>query len=182
MVWRWTRTAVVGGVLAASALSLADDSWAKFASGSGNVAFLAAGALLPLARDGSLGREHTLRALDTLAVSVAFSEGLKHLTRVKRPDSDARDSFPSGHATAAFAIAAVESSFHPSEAPLWYAGAAAIADSRIELHRHRWSDVLAGAAIGVGVARWEVSEPKGLLIQPYLDDHRRLGVAVQGRL
>lgn len=115
-----------------------------------------------------MGREHTLRALDSLLVSAAFSEGLKRITREKRPDSNARDSFPSGHATAAFAVATMESSFHPNEAPYWYAGAAVIADSRVELDRHSWGDVLAGAALGYGVSRWELSRRKGILIQPWI--------------
>lgn len=155
------------------AMCVADDpQWAKFASGSGDILFLAAGTLLPLSRDGAMGREHTLRTLDSLLVSAAFSEGLKKITREKRPDSNARDSFPSGHATAAFAVATMESSFHPHEAPYWYAGAALIADSRVELDRHTWGDVFAGAALGYGISRWELSRRKGILIQPWIAGDR----------
>ena len=155
--------------------------WAKLASGSGSILYLAAGVLLPLERDGSKGREHTLRAMDSLAVSVALSEALKGITHVKRPDSNEHDSFPSGHATAAFAIATMESEFHPTEAVLWYAGAAAIADSRVELHRHRWSDIIAGAALGYGTSRWELSRKDGILIRPFLGENDGLGLVVSGR-
>lgn len=167
-------------VVCVPVVSNADQSWAKFATEGGNLIFLAGGALLPLARDGSSGREHTMRAFDSLAVALSLSEGLQRVTRVKRPDSNERDSFPSGHATAAFAVATMESDFHPKEAPLWYAGAAAIADSRVVLHRHRWVDVIAGAGLGYGVSRWELSRPHGILIQPFYDDHG-LGLAASGR-
>ena len=155
--------------------------WAKFASSTGSVLFLAAGTLLPLERDGSQGRVHALRTADSLFVSVAFSEGLKAITHEKRPDSNAHDSFPSGHATAAFAVATMESDFHPSDAPLWFAGAAAIGDSRVELHRHHWGDVIAGAALGYGTARWELSRPRGILIQPWMGEGKAVGLSISGR-
>lgn len=159
----------------------ADNGWAKFASGPGATAFLAAGVLLPLERDHAQAREHTLRALDSLTVSVALSEALKSVTHVKRPDSNEHDSFPSGHATAAFSVAAMESNFHPKEAPLWYAGAAAIADSRIVLHRHHWSDVIAGAALGYGTSQFELSRKKGILIQPWMNGSGSLGLIASSR-
>lgn len=168
--------------LLAPILVQADNGWAKFASGSGATAFLAAGVLLPLERDHSLGREHTLRALDSLTVSVALSEALKSITHVKRPDSNEHDSFPSGHATAAFSVAAMESNFHPKEAPLWYAGAAAIADSRIVLHRHHWSDVIAGAALGYGTSQFELGRKKGILIQPWMDGNGTVGLLASGKI
>jgi len=155
----FTRRLALLSLLLVGAVANADGpSWARFASGNGSIAFLAIGTLLPLSREEGSGREHALRTADALFVSVSFSEGLKALTHVKRPDSTAHDSFPSGHATAAFAVATMESEFHPREAPLWYAGAAAIADSRVVLHRHRWSDVVAGAALGFGTAKWELSQ------------------------
>ncbi len=140
--------------------------------------FLAAGTLLPLSRDGSASREHALRTADALVLSVAFSEGLKQITHEKRPDSNAHDSFPSGHATAAFAVATMESGFHPNEAWLWYGGAALIADSRVELHRHTWGDVIAGAALGYGTAKWELSTKHGILIKPWLSEHRTVELTI----
>jgi membrane-associated phospholipid phosphatase len=164
------------------ALTFADGpTWAKFASTTGSIAYLAVGTLLPLERDGSFGRAHTLRTMDSLFVSVALSEGLKKVTREKRPDSNAHDSFPSGHATAAFAVATMESEFHPNEAPLWYAGAAAIGDSRVVLHRHHWGDVIAGAALGYGTSRFELSRSRGILIQPLMNEDGTVGLMMSGR-
>lgn len=165
----------------APAVGLADNGWAKFASGPGATAFLAAGVLLPLERDHAQSREHTLRTLDSLTVSVALSEALKSVTHVRRPDSNEHDSFPSGHATAAFSVAAMESNFHPREAPLWYAGAAAIADSRIVLHRHRWTDVIAGGALGYGTSQFELGRKNGILIQPWIDGNGTVGLLASSR-
>ena len=143
-------------------------SASKFASGSGNILFLAAGVGLPLLSDGHDGRNHALRALDALGTSVILSEGLKNLVREKRPDSNAHDSFPSGHATAAFSVATVEASLHPHQAPYWYLGAALISYSRVRLHRHTVGDVVAGAALGTGTARLELAQPRGLLLSPFI--------------
>ena len=148
----------LGGPLQVQADSPARKA-SQFASGDGNILYLALGVGLPLATDGRDGKGRSLRVLDSLGTSVLLSEGLKALVREKRPDSDAHDSFPSGHATAAFAVAAAESAFHPRQAPLWYLGAALIAASRVRLRRHTVGDVAAGAALGFGVTRLELSTP-----------------------
>jgi membrane-associated phospholipid phosphatase len=96
------------------------------------------------------------------------AEGLKYLIPEERPDRSSRDSFPSGHATAAFAAATVESDWHPSEAPYWYAGAALISASRVALHRHFIGDVFAGAALGYGGARIELASRRGLVLSPII--------------
>ncbi len=141
---------------------------ARFASGSGNILYLAAGIGLPLLRDGHGGRNHAVRAADALGTSVLLAEGLKFIVREKRPDGSSRDSFPSGHATAAFAVATMESQWHPREAPLWYLGAAVISASRVATDRHYTQDVIAGAALGYFTARLELSRPRGLILSPLL--------------
>ncbi len=140
----------------------------NFASGAGNILYLAAGIGLPLLSDGAQGRNHALRAADSLGTSVLLTEGLKALFREKRPDSNAHDSFPSGHATAAFAVATAESSFHPKQAPLWFLGATLISYSRVRLHRHTVGDVVAGAGIGYGITRLELAAPRGLILSPFI--------------
>lgn len=158
-------------------------TWARFASGTGNLLYLGAGTLLPLIEDGKNKKEHTLRAADSLLTSTLITEGLKRIVREKRPDSDERTSFPSGHATAAFAIATMQASFHPRQAILWYAGATAIAASRVKLRRHYTHDVIAGAAVGILTARLELKQPRGLLLAPFIRGARRqsvTGVSVGG--
>lgn len=151
-------------------------AWARFASGTGNLLYLGAGTLLPLIEDGKNKKEHTLRAADSLLTSTLITEGLKRIVREKRPDSDERTSFPSGHATAAFAIATMQASFHPRQAILWYAGATAIAASRVKLRRHYTHDVIAGAAVGILTARLELKQPRGLLLAPFIRGARRQSV------
>ena len=145
-----------------------DASWAKFASGTGNILFLSAGTLLPLIEDGKEGGQHSLRTADALIVSTLFSEGLKRITNEKRPDGSNRQSFPSGHATAAFAVATMQAHYHPKQAILWYAGATAIAASRVKLRRHYTHDVIAGAVLGFFTSRWELSQNRGLLLRPFI--------------
>jgi membrane-associated phospholipid phosphatase len=139
-----------------------------FASGTGNIIYLGAALGLPLLADGKDGRNHALRTADAIGTSLLLTEGLKSLVREKRPDSDAHDSFPSGHATAAFAAATAESGLHPKQAPLWYLGATLISYSRVRLHRHYDRDVVAGALIGYGTARLELSAPRGLILSPLI--------------
>ena len=144
---------------------------AEIASGSGNLIYLGLGVGLPLLSDGSNGTRHSLRTMDAVGTSVLIAEGLKSLTHEQRPDKSDHDSFPSGHATAAFAVATVESDWHPREAPFWLLGAALISASRVRLHRHNLWDVAAGALLGYGISRLELSEPRGLLLAPFIQPY-----------
>ena len=145
-----------------------DPSWAKFASGTGNILFLSAGTLLPLIEDGKEGGQHSIRTADSLVVSTLLAEGLKQAVHKKRPDGSDYKSFPSGHATAAFTVATMQAHFHPKQAIFWYAGASAIAASRVKLHRHYTVDVLAGALLGFGTARLEIGQKRGLVLRPFI--------------
>jgi PAP2 superfamily len=148
---------------------------AKLASGAGNIIYLAAGTILPLLEDGKEGTQHSMRTADSLLTSTLLAEALKRITREKRPDSSDRTSFPSGHATAAFAVATMESHYHPNQALLWYGGAMLIGASRVQLNRHRWHDVAAGAAIGYFTSRFELSRPRGLLLAPFIHSREEGG-------
>lgn len=145
-----------------------DHKAALFASGDGNILYLAAGVGLPLLSDGRYGTRHALRVADALGTSVLLSEAIKNLVHEKRPDSNAHDSFPSGHATAAFAVATLESDLHPHQAAYWYLGAVLISASRVRLRRHTTADVIVGAALGAGTARVEVAQPRGLILSPFI--------------
>jgi membrane-associated phospholipid phosphatase len=129
----------------------------SFTSNIGAYVYIGVGVGLPLLTDGKQGKAHSLRSADSLFSTVILTEGLKYLIQEKRPDSNAHDSFPSEHASAAFAIATMQSQFHPRQAPYWFAGATLIGISRFGLHRHTVGDVLAGAALGYGTSRLELS-------------------------
>jgi hypothetical protein len=144
------------------------DHEGQFASGTGNIAFLATGVALPWLIHEPHGKTEAIRSADSLATSLVFAEGLKVLVREKRPDSNSLDSFPSGHAAAAFAVATIESRLYPRQAPWWYAGATLIGASRLQLNRHHVQDVLAGAALGYGTSVWELSQKRGLVLSPFI--------------
>ncbi|GKS59920.1 hypothetical protein YTPLAS18_34470 [Nitrospira sp.] len=68
------------------------------------------------------------------------------------------DSFPSGHASASFAVATVLAVHFPRTRWIWYGLAATIASSRVIRSSHFPTDVIAGAAIGFAVG-WLLSHP-----------------------
>lgn len=110
------------------------------------------------------------QALISVGAAIAFTEILKPVIHRDRPadtypgeifpNSPAHgNSFPSGHTTLAFAAAATIAMQHKQwyiavPAYLW---AASVGYSRMYLGKHYPSDVLAGAAVGIGGAylgRW----------------------------
>lgn len=68
--------------------------------------------------------------------------------RVRTPHTS---SFPSGHASSAFTAAGILSQGDPLW-PLYYGIAAVVSSSRAYVKVHHASDVLAGAALGIGLA------------------------------
>ena len=112
---------------------------------------------------------HRRAPMTALTVAVAFGLGSLAATVIKvlvdrdRPTTGAlielptTASFPSGHATTAFAAAVALALLVPRTG--WWAIplAAVIAYSRVFLGVHYWSDVVAGALIGTAVAVWVVS-------------------------
>lgn len=97
-----------------------------------------------------------------LAESLLVNQGVKRLINRDRPIHEAirprrlrtprTSSFPSGHASAAFTAAGILSEGDPLW-PLYYAVAVFVATSRIHVRIHHASDVVAGALLGVVLAR-----------------------------
>ncbi len=91
----------------------------------------------------------------TSAISLAFLTNVfKYTFREKRPDSNARNSFPSGHTATAFMGAEL---MRIEYGPYWglggYCVATAVGLLRIYNERHWVNDVIAGAGIGILSAR-----------------------------
>jgi hypothetical protein len=128
-----------------------DDRFARAATNSIGP-FLAAGEL-SLFFSGKEGKRKAWQGAEAVLATSMATELLKRTVREKRPNSNERTSFPSGHASAAFAMATVLSEYQPKYKWLAYGGASVIAWSRVETHAHRWRDVVAGAVLGHTIAK-----------------------------
>ena len=79
---------------------------------------------------------------------------IKFLTHRQRPDGSSYTSFPSGHTSGSFALAAGLAEIYGSQAgSLAYLLAAFVASSRINDNKHYLSDVVAGACLGTLIGR-----------------------------
>ncbi len=102
---------------------------------------------------GSKARESAKLAMTADILSAAIAYGLKVAVNRPRPEGEtdrSNSSFPSGHATGAFALATVFAHQYGRAAIPAYLTASAVGLSRIYLGRHYPSDVLAGSLIGFG--------------------------------
>ena len=91
--------------------------------------------------------------IEAQLLSVTLTQGMKFAVRRTRPDREAR-SFPSGHASAAFATAAVlHEHFGRRAAIPAYAVAVYTSTSRLQANSHFPSDVIIGATLGIIVGR-----------------------------
>lgn len=102
-----------------------------------------------------------VRVLASVVLAGVITTGGKVVTGRLRPDESTTqyafkpfthyESFPSGHATVAFALATslADEIRRPWASALLYAGATGTAWSRLNDHRHWLSDVLAGATVGI---------------------------------
>lgn len=115
----------------------------------------------------ALGGDHREREAVRLGVSLGIESFLvngvvKSFFRRTRPDRQQHaerklrkpksSSFPSGHATSGFMAASLLSQGRPLRSKvLWYGAATIVAASRVHVKIHHPSDVVAGAAVGVGL-------------------------------
>ncbi len=86
-------------------------------------------------------------------LAATMTQGIKFAVQRTRPDGEAR-SFPSGHASAAFATAAVLHQHYGRKAAIpAYAIAVYTSTSRLQANSHYASDVIVGATLGLIVGR-----------------------------
>jgi hypothetical protein len=91
-------------------------------------------------------------------VTLGATEVLKRVTHVQRPDRSDDLSFPSGHASHAFAAATYMHRRHGiDQAWPWYVGATYVGWTRVQANRHRWVDIAGSAALAGALSWWLVS-------------------------
>jgi hypothetical protein len=90
-----------------------------------------------------------------MAVSEIFVSSLKFIVGRRRPDGEldrSNSSFPSSHASSAFAFSATLAMHYPELGAKAFETACMVSISRVYLERHYPSDIIGGAAIGVAAA------------------------------
>jgi membrane-associated phospholipid phosphatase len=110
-------------------------------------------------------RAFSYDATQAIIVNGVYTGIFKKTVGRTRPDGSDSLSFPSGHASSAFALATVAQKHYGWKVGVpSYVAASAIGFSRIESNKHYLSDVLAGATLGVIAGRTVVrtnGEPVG---------------------
>lgn len=131
-----------------------DESEHKIANAVSNsiAPYLVVGELSLLA-DGNKAKPEMVQGAKALLATGLITQTLKYTVREKRPNSESLTSFPSGHTSAAFAMATVIADYKPRYKWLAYGTATAIGVSRVSVGAHYWQDVAAGAALGYFTAK-----------------------------
>lgn len=120
--------------------------------------YLPAAAYLGMGAIGVKGRygfkERLFAGLTAYIVMAAIVNPIKYIVREPRPDSSARESFPSGHTATAFTGAElIRIEYGNAYGVAAYTVAAGIGFLRMYNGRHWFNDVIAGAGIGILSAR-----------------------------
>jgi membrane-associated phospholipid phosphatase len=106
------------------------------------------------AADGPRYRAMTYDWMHAFLINAGYTALLKEVIHRGRPNGEDSLSFPSGHASNAFALAAVAERQYGWKAGLpAYTLASLVAVSRLQRNKHYLSDVMAGATLGYIVGR-----------------------------
>jgi membrane-associated phospholipid phosphatase len=106
------------------------------------------------AADGPRYRAMTYDLMHAFLINAGYTTLLKEVVHRERPNGEDQLSFPSGHASNAFTLAAVAERHYGWKAGVpAYTLASLVAVSRLQRNKHYLSDVMAGATLGYIVGR-----------------------------
>jgi membrane-associated phospholipid phosphatase len=104
--------------------------------------------------DGPRYRAMTYDVMHAFLINAGYTTLLKEVIHRERPNGEDNLSFPSGHASNAFTLAAVAERHYGWKAGVpAYTLASLVAVSRLQRNKHYLSDVMAGATLGYIVGR-----------------------------
>jgi len=133
------------------------DSFGKIGASLGGSAAVA-GLTVGLFSAGRITRGDRFRAASydasqAVIVNQVYTTAFKFAVGRERPDMSDHKSFPSGHASNAFAIASVFAKHYKKLAIPLYGVATYVAASRMAANKHYFSDVVAGSSLGWVIGR-----------------------------
>ena len=133
------------------------ENWGKIGAQLGG-SLAVAGTTLGVFSAGRIARGDKFRATSydlsqAILVTAVYTHALKFAVGRERPDKSNSVSFPSGHASNAFATSTVIARHYPKLAIPAYGLAAYIAVSRMAADKHHLSDIVAGSGLGWGIGR-----------------------------
>jgi membrane-associated phospholipid phosphatase len=118
-------------------------------------------------------REGQIEFYKSYAFTMASTMVLKYSIDEKRPDTQERDSFPSGHTASAFAGASfIHKRYGWQYALPAYLGAIYTGYSRVDAKRHHTQDVVAGAFLAIASSWYFTSTYKNVEIFPSFGENK----------
>ncbi len=114
----------------------------------------------------------------SFATNVAVTYALKYAVNKDRPEGNGGQAFPSGHTSISFQSAAfIHKRYGLKYGIPAYAAATYVGWSRVEARKHDWTDVAAGAAVGIISSYYFTKPYKGFTVTPTADKNS-LGITI----
>ena len=159
----------LAGILALTAICQAKASSTETAGDIMQIAVPAVAYAVTWLVDDPEGRPQFYKSFGT---NFLATHGLKRTVNKQRPDKSNNQSFPSGHTSAAFQGAAfIHFRYGFKYAAPAYLAASFVGYSRVDANKHDYSDVFAGAALGILSSWYFTNSWKGVNLTPLVGEN-----------